>query len=315
MSADPEKSALKRRAIERMFEHARQPVSELPTVRAVLDAASNRIAKTVSDAIGHDIQVSSAIAQEVTPLEAVVRCEALVAVEYRVQPWAFSGIAGLAPELVFGWLDSMFGGDGSAPPPALARQLTEIEAQIARHLAQAALEAFRIELSEYARMSTSTDAVRWGIRGQEPAGHGENVLLVEIAFAPGDRTILVMLPLPMLEDARSRLVAHEVPEAAPADPDWKRCFRNNVLASDVELVAAAEGPAMTLRDVALLEVGTMIEVEAAAFQDVAIECSGEAVFHGRLGQSKGYFTISIEGAMTRAAAGQPDDASHETVFS
>ena len=121
MSADPEKSALKRRAIERMFEHARQPVSELPTVRAVLDAASNRIAKTVSDAIGHDIQVSSAIAQEVTPLEAVVRCEALVAVEYRVQPWAFSGIAGLAPELVFGWLDSMFGGDGSAPPPALAR--------------------------------------------------------------------------------------------------------------------------------------------------------------------------------------------------
>lgn len=306
MTHQAEKEATRRQAIERMFVHTRPPIANLPVLRAILDAVAVRTGAALEAVLARETVVTLLDVSEGTLGEAHARADELLKIDFHVQPWRAGGVIGIAPKLVFRVLDAMFGGDGSAAAPALARALTQIEDQVARRIAHIVLHETRAGLADVARMSTSLEALHWAEPVDDLEGAGDPVLILELAVEEHDESILVTLPLPMLEDARARLRSREVAAPPAVDASFSRGFERNVLATSAEIIATARGPAMTLRDVAALEVGTIVEVEAAAFQHVRLECAGAPVFEGRLGQSKGYFTICVESAVARNVS--PDNA-------
>ena len=78
------------------------------------------------------------------------------------------------------------------------------------------------------------------------------------------------------------------------DPSWTRDLRTAITHAAIEFIATTDAPDLELGDIAALQPGSLLEFDGACLNAVRLECADEAVFIGRLGRSKGFYTIGID---------------------
>ena len=281
-------------AIERLFEQRRVALPELVPLREMLSAASLLCEEGLEQLTSLEIKCEVSGVDQASLGEALLERPSAILVAYHLPAWSAPVCIGLAPLLLFSSVDAMFGGSGLAKPPASPRRLTEIERQVAQRIADTILSSFKAGLARVMDIAPYGAAVGWENAESLIEDAAIPTLAVLLRVSPIADTVIVTLPAALVEDARGRLQNLSPEQVSANDPGWSRAFQQSVMSSEIEIVASATGPQLTLGDIAALDVGSIIELDPDTLQQVKLCREEHPIFEGRLGQSKGLFTVMLE---------------------
>jgi len=292
--------------IVRLLQRSRPMPTELPSIRQRIESYARSC---------------SAMLREVASLETTVTVEEFKQQEARAVLHHLPGtllVSSFVPfwnarigirldrSLLIRALDALYGGDpkklGSRPP---ARALTSLERSLAISLARGFVSELLSALGE-AERSTATEE-----RLVEP-GEQENLGVAKMEYVAASLKLVdygelltVAFPIVAIERLAEQLEANDTEEERVVDLDWTEQFRRNVELSTVELVAKIDGPRLLLSDVAALKPGSLIEFDREFIRNVTLVAGEQPVFKGRLGQSRGNFTVLLSRPL--APSPQSDD--------
>lgn len=281
-----------RHASELMFRRAQTPISEAPAFQALCALFVARVGDALSAVVGRAVPVELVSITQAHAMRPAERNEIICS--FSMTPWRGIGFARFETQMLFGMLDAMYGGDWAkcATPPE--RALTAFELGLAGNVSGAVMVQLAETLAGIASFAPVLAATSALEAEQVPDTIDGSHVVVRMTMTDSGDILEAGLPLAGLEFARDKLVMTAQDMASIPDPAWRERFRRRVQTTPVELVACAPGPALTLLDVARFEVGTIVELDAEALHMVKFTANDEAMFSGRLGQSRGYFTVCVE---------------------
>ena len=196
-------------------------------------------------------------------------------------------------------VEAFFGGGGDESAPDASRPLSPIEARIVDVLggqAAAALAAGWRELLptrvEFDRTMPKPDP---GFLGKPATA----LLLAGFAIKALGRTVQLSIALPQAAiDARGALWGDETAAApAPDEAVWSRQLSTEVSRASLRIEAGIAMAPMSLGALAGLRVGQVIEMPLEASANVLLRCGEAGLFRCHLGQSAGFYTVRVDGAL------------------
>jgi flagellar motor switch protein FliM len=285
---------LRRLELNQVFCDTRTPIVEIPAVREALAASAERSAKAIMDVFGLDVSLSLHRAVQQTADEALAPCAGAVGAVYVVPEWGARAVVAFDRIFLFRALDTMCGGTGRIAGPVPARVLTALEQAVAGRLATAVMKEFQSGLAPLILFECVLESIEPVFDSALLGKDRCELVSVQMRVGDSDGVVTVALPARGVERARDLTTAPIEEGPLDLDPDWSRYLEVNVGRAEIDVIAVAEGPPMLLGDVGRLQQGSLIEFDAERLEYVRIVSDGEAIFEGRLGQSKGYLSICIE---------------------
>lgn len=281
-------------AAKRLFERRTTSVLELPKARQLFEDFAAEGSKAIADISGVSIKLVLRGLAEVDPSELEASRQGVVSISAFVPEWNEHCICCLDRMLVFRILDSMYGGDPAARTALPSRDLTALEQALAVRLAARLLATLSNSFRGVIQLTTRSERI---LDAGEPsrARHNSGKLAaIDLLVAEFGDSVCLGLPMIGLEQARDFLSSEPDTQSQVTDPAWAQALRRSVSATSISVVAALDGPEMLLSDVAALKPGSMLEFVGSSLHALNLECEGQAVFVGRLGQSGGAFTVCLE---------------------
>ncbi|MFM9938889.1 MAG: FliM/FliN family flagellar motor switch protein [Hyphomicrobiaceae bacterium] len=280
-----------RAPIVRLFERTRTRLVDMPEVQALMQGCATSCAAALRELSTLKATTALQSLEQVTIGTLRQRFPAALTVSGQIPAWNARGLVLLDPLFLFRVLDATYGGDAAARTTAPERPLTVLERSLAARAAMAIMAHVQTVLHEVAPFAFRA------ARCDDTAlteGADDAYVAICIRLAEFGDNVVVALPLAGLELARPHLGASERADEPDLDPSWSRDFRRSLLSASVAITAIVDGPDMTLSDVAKLRPGSIVELDEGALANVRLEACDKALFVGRLGQSRGLFTIQTE---------------------
>jgi flagellar motor switch protein FliM len=97
-----------------------------------------------------------------------------------------------------------------------------------------------------------------------------------------------------IKESLARDISNELPMP---DPRWARQIQNEVGRTEVVVQGVIEERNFTLADIANLQVGQVLRLQATADSRVKLECNSQALFWCQMGQGDGHYTLRVEGCV------------------
>ena len=291
--------------ILRMFEKVAPRLIDVVAIRALFDKFAVQTAGTLCDIA--PVEMSSRLERldQGLATQFLVADSRSVIVIGNVIEWRTTAFVRLDQGLLFQLLDTMYGGDPRRRAAAPARPLTALEGALAVEIACSVMGTLRQTLSGLASFTFLGARIFDPTAATEAPAAGTSVLATASIVESGEE-ISVVVPIVGLELVREKTdVRDEAKVEAGVDPEWAAGFKKNLMATTVALSAVVEGPAMTISDIANLQPGAVVELEAEALKRVRIESDSKAIFTGALGQARGVFTVLLEDVVLAARGGRP----------
>ncbi|MEQ1690775.1 MAG: FliM/FliN family flagellar motor switch protein [Gemmatimonas sp.] len=223
------------------------------------------------------------------------------------------GVIDIGPELSTYVVDRLFGGEGSGN--ALTRALTPIERLAVRSVADKVAFMLQDVWREHAPMELAITGFESTPESLKPIGRDEPVLVANVEFSAGNVSSLMMICLPFA--VLDKFVnAHSQQRTAPvsgnaAERDASRQRSEAaVRASKVPLTARLPDFQLSMRDIALLEVGSVIPTGIPKDARVIVRAGAQERFIGHPGRVSGNLAIRILDAVPSAST-SPDSRTPE----
>ena len=105
--------------------------------------------------------------------------------------------------------------------------------------------------------------------------------------------MFVLIPQSSMNPIRQKLERERKPLPSSYDPRWTTALNRSVSSAEISVTAMIEGKTMPLDEIVRLDVGKTIALSGTD-KSIILECGGDRLFRGRLGQARGFFTITIE---------------------
>jgi flagellar motor switch protein FliM len=211
-------------------------------------------------------------------------------------------LIGLSSDLIRVWVEALFGGDGSEHVASDERPCSTSERQAAQLLLEKMNEGLTDALEAVGAPGFAferTDAV-----ADAPArsGHAIRVTITMQVF--GHQGIAVVgVPAAALSPRKPEFSSGRPgAPSPPADPYWSKRMAAEIKRAEVEVQAVIE-EARTLAEVAGLQVGQILPLQAKPSTHVKLACNGQALFWCELGQGDGNYIVRIHDAVN-----QPEEA-------
>jgi len=282
-------------AIVRLLQRSRPKAIELPGIQQMIEGYARSCAEMLHRVASLETTVTVEQFEQKEAKAALHRLPGTILVLSFVPYWNARIGVRLDRSLLLRALDALYGGDpkklGGRPP---ARALTPLERSLAISIAKGLVAALLSALGE-AERSGSTEE-----RLVEP-NEQETLSSAKLEYAAAtlklidfDELLTVAFPMSAIERLAEQLGTDEAQEERVVDLDWTQQFRRNVERTTVELVAKIDGPRLHLGDVAALKPGSLIEFDRELIQNVTLAAGEQPVFKGRLGQSRGNFTVLLD---------------------
>jgi flagellar motor switch protein FliM len=189
-------------------------------------------------------------------------------------------------------VDLLLGGEG-APAAAVAdRPLSKIETRVAGVFFTCFAKALAAAFAPIAETTFELEAT-WaepdfdeisGFRLEEPGRAGE---------------ILLLIPQGTIDSVRKPLSAVPVQAVPRPDAGWEQSMRQEITRAHVALSAILDERSGTLGEIAALQVGQILQINATVQSRVCIEANGERLMWCQLGKSAGVYTLRVEEFVNR----------------
>jgi flagellar motor switch protein FliM len=218
-----------------------------------------------------------------------------IAVIFYCREWDARILLGLERRLVFAIIEAMFGGDGSELPFDGTRPFTALETRVGRLVCEFAAKALEASFGKVCEISLAYErtetALEFTTLGQSSMIMIEAKILFQVLDQGG--VLFVLIPQNTMNPIRQKLERERRPLPSSYDPRWTSALTQRVSKAEVILCAMIEGKNIELDDILRLEAGKTIELSGTD-QNIILECEGDRLFRGRLGQSRGHFTITVD---------------------
>jgi flagellar motor switch protein FliM len=299
-AADAEE--LKRLELTQIFQNTLAPIVELPALLAIFAESAEGGAAALKDVFGLDAALVFQQAVQQPVGEALAPCVGRIAAVYAIAEWGARAVVAFDRLVLFRALDTMYGGDGKFSGPAPARDLTGLEKSVAGQLAKVVITEIQSRLAPFVAFDCVLETVAEEFDAALFEKDRYDFISVQMRLGDLDEWVIVTLPARGIELARDLMAAPSEETPVELDPNWSRTLEHNVGRTEIDLIAVAAGPPMLLGEVARLQPGSLVEFDADRLEYVQIESDGEAIFEGKLGQTKGFLSICIETPLSANAA-------------
>jgi flagellar motor switch protein FliM len=294
--------ALKRLELTHIFHNTAAPLVEMPALLEIFAASAEGTTAALKDVFGLDADLAFQQAVQQPIGEALAPCAGRIAAVYAIAEWGARAVVAFDRLILFRALDAMYGGSCKLAGPAPARNLTGLEQSVAGQLAKTVINEFHSRLVPFVGFECVLESVEPEFDLAPFEKDRYELVSVQMRLGELDEWVIVTLPARGLELARHLMAAPSEETPVELDPNWSRYLELNVGRTEVDLVAVAAGPPMLLGEIACLQPGSLVEFDADRLEYVQIESDGEAIFEGKLGQTKGFLSICIETPLSANAA-------------
>ena len=218
-----------------------------------------------------------------------------VAVIFYCREWDVRIVLGLERRLVFAIVEAMFGGDGTELPFDGKRPFTALETRIGRVVCEFAAKSLVAAFGAVSEISLVPERTETSLEfttlGQASMIMIEAKILFQVLDQGG--VMFVLIPQSSMNPIRQKLERERKPLPSSYDPRWTTALHRSVSSAEISVTAMIEGKTMPLDELVRLDVGKTIALTGTD-KSIILECGGDRLFKGRLGQAKGFFTITIE---------------------
>ena len=217
-----------------------------------------------------------------------------------MQPLRGNGLFVIEPNLIFGIVDSLFGGDGRFHSRVEGRDFTATEQRIILRLLEVindeykkawapvyplAPEYVRSEMhTQFASIATPTEIVV------------ETTFTIEMGSVSGK--LFVCFPYAAVEPLRDLLFSSIQADRAEPDKRWAKMLAREVQDADIELTVNLAHAEFKVRDLVALKPGDVLPVEIP--ETVVATIDGVPMFGARYGTLNGQYAIRIESVLAGA---------------
>lgn len=281
---------------DRLKEIAKISVDKLPVLHTVFERMAAACAEQFSE---YSSPVFTAFANQAVPGDSwdlLMTLSDSIAVIFYCREWDARIVIGLERRLVFTIVEAMFGGEGTGEPFAELRPFTTLETRIGRAVCEFAAKSLEKAFSAICEISLEPERIETSLEfttlGQTNIMMIHAQILLQVLEQGG--LMFVLIPQNSLNPIRQKLERERKPLSASYDPRWTSALNHRVSAAEVTVQATMEGKGLQLGEVLKLKAGDTIEL-CGTERNLIVECQGDSIFRGQLGQSRGFFTVTIHG--------------------
>ena len=282
---------------DRLLDAAGITIDRLPMLNVIFD----RVATYCADGLRHMsaspsyFSVSNIESGRIGDILEDYESNAIAAM-YHAVDWDTRILVGFDRDFVFTMIEVLFGSDGSEPPLDDERAFSNIELRVCQALFDEAGRAVQQAFGPISKTALNLERIEtrmdFAIIGRRNNLAVVAKLLIQALGRGGE--MFVIIPQSALSPMRQSLAHVVSTDVATADPRWSKQMQSEVSRTAVSLKAVLEERTVDLGDVAGLQVGQVLELQATPSTLVRLECNGQALFRCRLGQSQGAYMLQVE---------------------
>jgi flagellar motor switch protein FliM len=202
---------------------------------------------------------------------------------------------------VFTIVELLLGGDGSQPPYAGKRPFSKIETRVAgtffERFAKALSAATALVTPTTLRLDALANAIDFDILGNRGTPLFGAKLKFEALGRDGD--ILLAMPQAAIAAMRQAFERAASKETARPDPRWAEQIEREVTRASITLQAVLDERPMHLAEIAGLNVGQVLELQATPRTRVHLEADGQRMILCQFGKSNGVYTLRVDDFVDR----------------
>ena len=215
---------------------------------------------------------------------------------FQAPAWDSRILVGVDHDLVFTFTEALFGGDGTEPAPSEDRALSNIELHVVQMIFEHVVKAMQTAFSSVVETSFRFERLETKVEFAGIAPRANFALLGALEMRMVDRAgeFFVIIPQTALNAIRPSLGRDAASDAAAHDPRWSKQIRSEVSRTEVSVRGIIEETQFTLGDIADLQVGQILKLQATPRSRVKLECNAQPLFWCELGQGAGHYTLRVE---------------------
>ncbi|MBI3147754.1 MAG: flagellar motor switch protein FliM [Betaproteobacteria bacterium] len=227
----------------------------------------------------------------------------------QAKPLRGTGLFIFDPNLVFLFVDNMFGGDGRFHTRVEGRDFTQVEQRIIQRMLGVAFEEYQKSWApvyplkfEYVRSEMNTQFANIATPNEIVVA---TTFTIELEATGGE--FHICLPYSLLEPIRDLIYSTMQADHMEADRRWITLLRSQVQLAEVELVATISEFTLNISDLVAMKVGDVIPCELK--DRVLAEVDGVPVLDCRYGICNGRYALKVD-RLVNPASLSPDPGDH-----
>jgi flagellar motor switch protein FliM len=288
---------------ERLKAIAKLSIDKLPVLNTVFERMA---ADCVEEFRNYCSPVFTAFINQIVSGDSWDLLESLadsVAVVFYCREWDARLVIGLERRFVFAIVEAMYGGEGTDLPFDAARPFTSLETRIGRVVSEFAAHALENAFRGICEISLLAERVETSLEFTTLGQSSMMMIHAQILFQVLNHggSMFVLIPQGSMNPIRQKLERERKPMPASNDPRWTSALNSRISNAEISMAAVLEGKEMPLGEILRLQAGKIIELSGSE-HSVILECEGDRLFRGRLGQARGFFTVTIDAPVSEDAS-------------
>jgi flagellar motor switch protein FliM len=211
-----------------------------------------------------------------------------------VRPLRGNGLIVCEPTLLFGVIDSLFGGSGKFHTRIEGRDFSPTEQRVINRLVEVIAEEYKKAWKGVYPLELAYQRSEMQPQFATIATPSEIVVSTSFTLEIGDLTgsLHMCIPYATLEPIRDVLYSSVQGDAIEVDRRWVKLLSNEIQAAEVELVAELAVAEATIEQVLALKVGDFLELERPTLLQAAVD--GVPVLECHYGTHNGKYALKVE---------------------
>lgn len=217
-----------------------------------------------------------------------------------VRPLRGHGLVVCEPTLLFGVIDSLFGGNGKYQTRIEGRDFSPTEQRVISRMMEVVAEEYKKAWSSIYPLELVYQRSEMQPQFATIATSGEIVVASSFTLEIGDLTgsLHIVIPYATLEPIRDVLYSTVQGDAMEVDRRWVKLLSSEIQAAELNIVAELAKTEATVEQLLAMKVGDFIELDRSPTIKATVE--GVPLFECQYGTHKGKYALRIEERLTGA---------------
>ena len=211
-----------------------------------------------------------------------------------VRPLRGSGLIVCEPTLLFGVIDSLFGGNGKFHTRIEGRDFSPTEQRVINRLVDVVSDEYKKAWKGVYPLELAYQRSEMQPQFANIATPSEIVVSTSFSLEIGDLTgsLHVCIPYSTLEPIRDLLYSTSQGDSMEVDRRWVKLLSNEIQAAEVELVAELARTGATVEQLLAMKVGDFIELEREHVIQAKVD--GVPVLECEYGTHNGKYALKVQ---------------------